>query len=237
MTIQPFRPLSRLLILCTCLWLSFLSDPALAENSAVTKTVTPVDSVDLSTIATYTLKEGDCALIWEVCVHKDDDQTITLRPRRPLGLACERPFAEQLPLHRQILQEVFSDWPKARFSTLFIGPLETMAPTGIWNVRVALASAKSSEWQDWREHYPDHESGKSINQLFVELVNEANACRELNALFAEFGLKIKLTAVEKVFAQPATDLSFYSQLQAQGLTGNPRVIYDAGMIYFSMTVF
>lgn len=222
------------LISVACFFVCFGGTPAEAEQPTVTKKIVSVDYADASTIATYQLAQGDCSLVWEVSVLKDDEQTILLRPRQPLGVKCDRPFADQLPLHRQILEAVFADWPQARFRTLFIGPLEKMAPTGIWNARVAMASATSDEWRDWRQNYPDHKSGKSINQLFVELVESSDACQELVALFEEFGMNIKMNSVEKVFAQPAKALPFYSTLQSQGLTGNPKLIYDAGMIYFSM---
>ena len=76
---------------------------------------------------------------------------------------------------------------------------------------------------------------KSINQIFIELVKQADACRELSDLFKEFGLKIELTSVEKVFEQKAQDLPFYKALNTHGLEGNPRLIYDVGMMYFSIS--
>lgn len=205
-----------------------------SSSGTVIKSIKKSDNIYIEKIGTYLLEKDGCSISWEVSVDRDNKK-ITLRARRPIGVECKISFVKQLPLHRKILNEIFKDWNKNQFSTLSIGPLYRAEPAGTWNVRIAMASSESSDWIDWRKNYPNHSSGKSVNQIFVELANQADVYRELNSLFKEFGLKIKLNSVEKVFSGKANDLPFSQELKSKGLKGNPRLIYDAGMIYFSIS--
>ncbi len=214
-----------------------LSSSNVSSSGNVIKDIKNSDNLYIEKIGTYSLEKDGCSICWEVSVDRDrKEKNITLRTRQPVGIKCTDPFVKQLPLHRQILNEIFTDWGKKQFNTLFIGPLHRLEPGNTWNTRIAMASANSSDWLDWCKNYPNHASGKSSNQIFVELANQTDAYRELADLFKEFGLKIELNSVEKVFEKKAKDFPFYQELKPSGLEGNHRLIYDAGMIYFSISL-
>lgn len=212
--------------------LSHLSNPS---SGKVIKSIKDSNNLYIEKTGTYLLKKDGCSICWEVSMDRDKEKKITLRAKQPFGVKCTYPFVKQLPLHREIFIEIFKDWKKNRFHTLFLGPLNRVEPANTWNIRIAMASANSSEWIDWCKNYPNHSSGKTINRIFVELANQVDAYRELEGLFNEFGLKIELNAVEKVFSTKAKDLPFFQELKSKGLTGSRRLIYDAGMIYFSIS--
>jgi len=180
----------------------------------VSRQIINSNNLYIEKFGTYSLEKEGCAVCWEVSVDRDKDgKNITLRTRQPVGVKCTYPFVKQLPLHRKILNELFKDWKKDQFHTLFTGPFHRLEPAYTWNVHMALASADSSDWLDWCKRYPNHASSKSSNQIFVELANQADAYRELVSLFKEFGLKIKLSSVEKVFEGKTKDLSFPRELK------------------------
>lgn len=212
---------------------SGLSDSS--GSADVIKEIKPSDSPYIEKTGRYVIRKDDCAVCWEVSVDRGMEKRITLRSFQPLGVECTAPFPEQVPLHRRIFSEMFKDWEKDRFHTLFTGPFDRLAPAHTWNVRMAAASADSSDWADWSKNYPNHSSGKSVNQIFVELANQADVARELSGLFEEFGLNIEMTAVEKVFDGRVKNLEFHPELRSRGLKGNQRVIFDAGMMYFSIS--
>ena len=193
------------------------------------------DNIWIEETGTYSLKEEDCSVMWVVEVQKGDEQKITLRTRYPIGVQCSKPFMEQLPLHRRMIRRILEDWDAGRFKTLFTGPLSRLEPTNTWNIRIAAAAAASPDWKEYNANYPRHDHGKTSNTMFVEVVNDANACRELVDLFNEFGLKIKLDSVEKVFAQKPSKLPFQKDLKERGIEGNPTLMYDAGMNYFTIS--
>ncbi len=241
-----YRMQIKTFLICTALFcIAFNSAVAGNENSSlsnsprsgeVIKIIENSNNLYTEKIGTYSLEKDGCGICWEVSVSRDrEEKNITLRTRQPVGVKCTCPFVEQLPLHRKILNEIVKDWEKNQFHTLFIGPLNRLEPANIWNIRIAAASAGSEDWVDWSKNYPSHSSGKSINQIFVDVANQANIYRELAGLFKEFGLKIELHSVEKVFEGKAGDLPFFKELKREGLEGDERLIYDAGMIYFSIS--
>jgi len=234
------------LLVCFFVLISF-GFSAIAENNeilennktlseSVVKKIEESNNLYIEKTGKYSITKGDCSIIWEVEVAREDGpKKLTLRTRYPSGVKCKSTFAEQLPLHRQVLGEIFKDWNKSQFRMLFLQPFERLEPAYTWNIRIAMASANSSDWKDRCKNYPKHKSGKSSNEIFVEIANQVNACKELADLFEEFDLKIKLDSVEKVFAQKAKELPFYQELKLQGLEVNPSLIYDAGMNYFSIS--
>ena len=239
----------RIKILLICIVLLFIafniavakndnfSNSNVSSSENVIKNIKNSDNLYIEKIGTYSLEKDGCAIFWEVSVHRDKkEKNIILRTRQPMGVTCTFPFVKQLPLHRKIFNEIFKDWGKQQFHSLFIGPLYRLEPGNTWNIRMAMASSDSSDWADWCKNYPHHSSGKSSNRIFVELANQVDAYRELASLFKEFGLQIELHSVEKVFGKKAKELPFYKELKSRGLEGNPRLIYDAGMIYFSISL-
>jgi len=236
------------LLVCLVVMFSFGFNKANAENrgvlendlsvsGSVIKSIEESSNLYVEKTGKYSIKEGDCTIMWAVEVSRNEGpKNLTLRVRYPTGVRCKNTFSEQAPLHRRILNEIFRDWDKNRFRILFLPPMERLAPNYAWNIRIALASANSSDWKERCMDYPNHASGKSSNQIFVELANQVNAYEELSDLFEEYGLGIKLDSVEKVFGQKAKEVPFYQELKTRGLQGNPSLIYDAGMNYFSISL-
>lgn len=235
------------LLVCLVLIFSFGFSKADAETNnvldsnttglaGVKKKTEKCDNLYIEQIDKYSTKKNDCSIMWAVEVDRGDEpKKLTLRARYPIGIECKNSFNEQLDLHRQVFKKIFEDWDKNRFRVLFLPPLEKLEPAYIWNVRIAMASANSADWKDRCKNYPNHVSGKSSNEIFVELANKVNAYKELADLFKEFDLEISLNSVEKVFCIKARELPFYQELKTQGVEGNPSLIYDAGMNYFSVS--
>jgi hypothetical protein len=124
--------------------------------------------------------------------------------RLVLQRECQLPFSEQLPLHRAILQKIFAEWPTAEFDGISWGSFRH-GPDWSWNMPIALASAQSADWRDYRENYPNSKY-KSLNHLFVKLARETDAYHPLRELMREFGADVELVTVEKVFVLKAREL-------------------------------
>lgn len=174
----------------------------------------------------FLVESGSCRIEWTAS--RDLDGKGWLKLHRD----CELPFVKQAPLHRAVLREIQKRWKLSEFRTLSWGSL--CGPKD-WNfcLPIAKASLDSKDYQDYRKHYP-HSKLKALNGLFVELANQTQAYRELSELLAEFGVKLRLKGVEKVFALPLKELPFYEEMKNLPIQGNPRLMYDAGMNDFEL---
>jgi hypothetical protein len=143
---------------------------------------------------------------------------------------CSLPFKQQLPIHRAILKEIFAKWPASDFDSISWGRFAGDSDHA-WSMPVAIASASSKEYRDYRMHYPNSRT-LNINTLFVKLANETDAYHELRLLFMELGATIELSAVEKVFVSTARDLPFFDILNKHGISSGARLMYDAAFSYF-----
>jgi len=95
----------------------------------VSRQIINSNNLYIEKFGTYSLEKEGCAVCWEVSVDRDKDgKNITLRTRQPVGVKCTYPFVKQLPLHRKILNELFKDWKKDQFHTLFTGPFHRLEP-------------------------------------------------------------------------------------------------------------
>ena len=182
-------------------------------------------------ITSYIYESNKCKITWEVHIVK--------KKKKLLLKFCDIIlknnvifFKEQFEWHKKIFEIIFKDWAKNDFESLILGPMMNFEISSSWNIRIAVKSINSFEWKDWKQNYPNHKTGKSINQIFVDLANNSNAYEELINLFNIYQLSIKLNSVEKVFVEKANKLSFYKQLQQNGIADNSQVIYDAGICYF-----
>lgn len=74
-----------------------------------------------------------------------------------------------------------------------------MQPDGSWNLIVAQAAEKSSDYHDFRKNYPNHASKKSSNDILVDLVKQTQPHAPFKEMLAKLGLNFELQSVEKVF--------------------------------------
>jgi hypothetical protein len=151
---------------------------------------------------------------------------------------CDKPFSEQIDLHRAILKKIFAKHPgrydiDAIYFHLFNKHHEKKElKYWKWNIPIIEYSATSKKYHDYRFNYPNTQY--NVNKLFVEFANKTNAYEEYQQLFNEFGRTLTLTGVEKVFVQQAKELPIYEYLKTKGIKPDQRVLYDVGMSYFAV---
>lgn len=174
----------------------------------------------------FVVESKGCRIQWNAIEMKEPQEKRHLRVRRN----CPITFSEQVPLHRAILKEIYSQWPIGEFDTISWGNFGDLADWS-WNIPIAIASSRSKEYRDYRANYPKTKFW-NLNGIFVKLANETNAYYELQQLIQEFGADIQLLSVEKVLALPAKEIPFYPSLKEHNISGKARLIYDAGFTYF-----
>lgn len=225
------------LLACSFILLSCLS---LAPTSATERTIVqePVIRVTEQTPSGsrhYQLANAPCSIRWQV-YPRDRQQS----HRSDLGLKlqiderCTHSFQAMLPTHRSILHRVQSDYPKRNFTALMTGPLYRIEPQGRWNRIIARVAYDHPDWNDWRRHYPNHRSGKSVNQIYVDLANQTQAYHELKQFMATLGWTLELSSCEKVFTKQTERFSFSRSSQGRKISPADRLPYDAGIHYFTL---
>jgi len=200
--------------LCTSLHTTFAND-----SLEVKKEIWESSNVFEERVGKYSISDNDCKVTWEVIEFKDEKTGNYFDIRHiPNDPSCGRTFLYQRHLHEKVLRQIVSEWNWKEFKNVHVFGLQRLEPSRAWNEKIARASAGSANWIDWRTNYPHHSSGKSINDIFVELANACNAYKELSDLFKELGYLVKMESVEKVISTKT----------------KPRLLYDAAFIYFSM---
>ena len=170
-------------------------------------------------------KLGECKLSYSVSQSKDKKFKTSLFLRNK----CHKPFIEQIPVHKALLEKIFTKYPKEKWATFAWGHFATKDNFS-WTLPIARASIKSKEYRDYLLHYPN--TPYNINKIFVKLANETLAYKELQRIFNELRHDIKLTSVEKVFTTKAKNYELYSVLKKEGINPEQRLIYNVGMSYF-----
>jgi len=175
----------------------------------------------------YEAESNGCKIIWSLAYPTKDKKRFGLKMTNK---ECSLTFEKALPIHKAILKKIFQE-NKIENGTLFWSGFDPKT-VGDWSwaIPIAMASNDSNDWQNWRKNYPNVD--KSSNQIFIEITNSVNAYAPLKILFKDYGYDLKLSSVEKVFAQRAKDLKFYDELKAKGIKGNPKLTYDVGVSYF-----
>jgi hypothetical protein len=207
------------------------------DGFTVTRTTEEYSGAFLARTDTFSVADGNCRIEWVVALPSeggDGGRTHQLSTRLPYDADCPTAFADRLPMHRAALKAVFAAWPAAAFGTYTCPSFASMNPSGDWNVAIAEASIRSPDYADYRRNYPHHASGKHINTIFVEIVNACRAYRDLAALFADNGVDLTLTHVEKVFSQTVGAATLGPVFRAAGLADDQRVLYDAGIYDFRL---
>ncbi len=214
------------IILISFFWLPF-SKAQEAPAVQVKVDSTPADSTYKSEDdIVFSIQEESCRIEWTASRSTEGNRWLVVRRD------CAMPFTKQMPLHRAILQEIQKRQKLSEFKSIYWGSLCGPSDWGFC-LPITKAALSSKDYQDYRKNYP-HSKLKALNGLFVELAKQTQAYRELETLMAEFGVKIKLNTVEKVFALPFKKLPFYDQMKGLSVKGNPTIMYDAGMNYFDL---
>ncbi len=172
----------------------------------------------------FVVEKEDCRIQWNAVENKDGDRSLEVRRN------CKTTFAEQIELHRAILAEVRKKWPLDSFRSINWGSL-CQGGDWEWCKAVARASLESEDYIDYWKNYPNSKL-KEVNTLFVQLANSTHSYSALSELLNEFGVKIKLESVEKVFSARLSKLPFDAEFPEASRSGNPRAMYNVGMAYF-----
>lgn len=146
---------------------------------------------------------------------------------------CPYSFHSVKSQNDQILDSIFTRWSPTRFKSLSYSSFRH-GDDYSWNIPIAVASAKSSKYKNYRKNYPN--TKYSANGLFVEFANETNAYKEMADLFREHNIDLKLVSVEKVFAEKVKNLKFAKELTKLGLKSEERVLWDIGMSAFELKI-
>ncbi len=166
----------------------------------------------------YAVADGPCSVTWTV--YRTEVNRGVIRHRAN----CDWPLADQAPLIADLLREVEESEPGAsHFHTLAWGRLH---PDGAGDVtmpmRLALAAINAEEWD------ADRGAPRSgdFNTWVRELANDAMIYGELQSVFRDAGLDIRVASVEKVLVMPAGELPFFDALHAQGVQPDEKLPYD-----------
>jgi hypothetical protein len=188
-----------------------------------------------TTSAGWAYKKSDYAFVvetkeyriqWNAIEMKEPGKKKLLSVRRN----CAIPFSEQVRIHQAILAEIFSKWTASEFGTISWGSFANSSDWS-WNIPIAIASSRSSEYKAYRAKRP---KAKNINDIFVQLANETMAYNDLRQIIRAFGIDIELSSVEKVFVSTAKELPFHATLNASGISAKEKVIYDVAFSYFKI---
>ncbi len=228
--------------------LAFNSTSLATENQffvdgySIKKTTSRTDNISVSQTDTYEVISKDCIVSWDVSVPTEEMRkyaNLTIYPTYPHDRNCALSFKKQLPINRAIFKAIFKDRNKKDFTGLHTFSFRVLDSSRNWSMKIALASIKSEDYIDYRKNYPNHKSGKHINEIFVDISNSNMVYENLESLLREHNLSIMLTGVEKVFSDKVMniqsyDKQLYNLLIKQGVNEKQRVLYDAGSFYFNV---
>ena len=167
-----------------------------------------------------------CRIQWNAVEEKDGTRSLVLHR------TCNIPFSQQAQIHRAILKQINARWEIDCFKYI---SWDSFCNKNDWSwcIPIAEASLRSKEFIDHCRKYPKIET-VSTNHIFIKLANQTYSYKPLADIFREFGVHIELRTVQKVFALKLKKAPFYDQLRNLNIKGNPMVMYDAGMTYFSI---
>ncbi len=137
-----------------------------------------------------------------------------------------------LNIYRTIMLELDELFGLTNFTSFRTGSFQDCGKPN-WSIPVAIKSTKSELYIDYKKNYPNS-TLKYLNRHYVDIANELYVYSELDVLFSEFGVKLELQYVEKVFTRKVSELSFKNELINEGLSLDTTVMYDAGIYTYSM---
>ncbi|VAX09724.1 hypothetical protein MNBD_GAMMA26-1179 [hydrothermal vent metagenome] len=172
----------------------------------------------------FVAEKRGCRIQWNAIEGKSGERSLEV------NRDCKVNFAEQLPSHRAILTRINQKWPLSSFKEILWGPL---CDNGDWTWcrPIARASLKSPEYIDYWQNYPNSKL-KGVNSLFREFANSTDSYADLSRLMNEFGVKIELGSVEKVFAARLNESPFSGEFDQAAIDSNSKVMFNVGIAYF-----
>ncbi len=166
----------------------------------------------------YRIVVQDCRITWTV--YSSEVNSGVIRHRSDCALS----LGEQAPLIAEVLRKVLEvQGEAAPFRTLSWGRLfpdgsrdSTMA------ARLAVAAKRSPHWDSARGRPRNGDVNGSVRTL----ANDAGIYEELRPVFAQAGLELRLSSVEKVLILPAGQLPFFERLRNSGVRPADRLPFD-----------
>ncbi len=162
----------------------------------------------------YQLPEASCPFAWEVSEKKSTGEW-SLRLRNLADRKCS-----STQDYAAVLGFVFKHHPAQKLRSITTESMERFDSSGQIVTRQLEACAASKDWKDYALKYPKHSSQKSSNRILIEAIVDVP---EVAALFKPYALTVKLSGVEKVFAQ---------KKKMPGISHS--LCYDAGSYDFSV---
>ncbi|PIU54809.1 MAG: hypothetical protein COS89_09045 [Deltaproteobacteria bacterium CG07_land_8_20_14_0_80_38_7] len=153
----------------------------------------------------YSIKLGSCNIDFTTYQKELDRDLISIHD------TCSNMFLEQkISFFRDILKRIFKDEKGSNFNSIFYGDFFNNPEL---SEKLAIAA---HEDKGWNKRTGKAMSGDS-NAFIEDLINTKQIYNNLELLFKEFNLSIKVSSVEKVLARRAYELSYYNSLQKQGI--------------------
>jgi len=142
---------------------------------------------------------GNCHLVWETSVPKKEPQTVEIIAfsisKGGAGPdVCEAPMSTKEAVFTQMLKKVREHYPDRQITQFHTGHTQLADQ----EARMRTAAAESPEWAEYLKS-PPKKRQLTVNKVFINLFNAANAGAEWRKLFNDQGLELKLVHVEKVF--------------------------------------
>ena len=152
---------------------------------------------------------------------------------------CALSLAGQAPLIAKLLRKVPKTGEAGQVHTFFWGRLYPYGnpgtPDPTMAMRLALAAKRSPQWDSARGR---PRSGKAngwvdVNGCVRTLGNDAAIYIELQRVFAEARLELRLSSVEKVLIFRAGEMPFFEALQKSGVRASDLLPFDC-LTWFSV---
>lgn len=138
-------------------------------------------------------------------------------------VTCRRTFSVQMKLHQHIMQQLMARKQPPLLHTFNWGFVQSKNPAH-YSVVLRLASAlkRSPLWK--------LDKGKpaagGVDKVVKRLVNEAGVLKELTQVFAQSGMSIYVTKVDKIEVNPVGRLKMKALFAKRGLNYKHKVPHD-----------
>jgi hypothetical protein len=182
----------------------------------------------------YQIAAENCTITWTVYTSELNRGGIGHRSE------CSLSLREQAPLIAKLLRKVLETNEAVQFHTLSWGrlypygnPNENADTTMV--IRLALAAKRSPQWDSRRGRPRNGEANGlvDVNGSVRTLANNAAIYKELQPVFAESGLELQLSSVEKVLIFRAGQMPFFKTLQISGVRASDLLPFDC-LTWFSV---
>jgi hypothetical protein len=181
----------------------------------------------------YRIDVKNCTITWRVSSSEPNRGVIGQHSD------CALSLGEQAPLIAKLLGKVLETREAGQLHTLFWGRLYPYGnpgnPDATMAVRLALAAKRSPQWDSARGRPRNGEvdGWVGVNGWVRTLANDAAIYKELQRVFAEAGLQLRLSSVEKVLIFRAGEMPFFETLRKSGVRASDLLPFDC-LTWFSV---